>query len=252
MKITKKQIVALDKQEKTVRELFPEVFKTELEVGKWYKKKDFGKLMFCFSGEFSNANRHPNYGFSYDGEFSKIIGCFEKELLDYIPATKEEVETALINEAKRRGFKEGVVIKELLSSNIGSLNSENPKKLETNKLTINNNLQFVYCNNLVIFRNGTWAEIIQPKQMTKDEIENALGYEIEIKLKLNCKDMKYLKRILGLPFFLMLNIIGIIFHLFKISKLFVLYGGEAMAYDKKTTPKMITDIYYQLENTYKK
>ncbi|WNM19265.1 hypothetical protein [Flavobacterium capsici] len=59
--------------------------------------------------------------------------------------------------------------------------------------------------------------------------------------------MKYLKRILGLPFFLMLNIIGIIFHLFKISKLFILYGGEAMAYDKKTTPKMIADIYYKLE-----
>jgi hypothetical protein len=59
--------------------------------------------------------------------------------------------------------------------------------------------------------------------------------------------MKYLKRILGLPFFLMLNIIGIIFHLFKISKLFILHGGEAMAYDKETTPKMIADIYYQLE-----
>lgn len=60
--------------------------------------------------------------------------------------------------------------------------------------------------------------------------------------------MKYFKRILGLPFFLMLNVVGIIFHLFKISKLFILYGGEAMAYDKKTTPKMITDIYYELES----
>jgi len=67
--------------------------------------------------------------------------------------------------------------------------------------------------------------------------------------------MKYLKRILGLPFFLMLNIIGIIFHLFKISRAFILYGyysqfwigGEAMAYDKKTTPKMIADIYFELE-----
>lgn len=59
--------------------------------------------------------------------------------------------------------------------------------------------------------------------------------------------MKYLKRILGLPFFLMLNIVGIIFHLCKISRAFILYGGEAMAYDKKTTPKMITDIYLLLE-----
>lgn len=59
--------------------------------------------------------------------------------------------------------------------------------------------------------------------------------------------IKYLKRILGLPFFLILNIIGIIFHLFLISKYWILYGGEAMAYDKKTTPKMITDIYLLLE-----
>jgi len=33
-----------------------------------------------------------------------------------------------------------------------------------------------------IFDNGIWAEIIQPKQMTKEEIEKELGYEIEIKL----------------------------------------------------------------------
>lgn len=59
--------------------------------------------------------------------------------------------------------------------------------------------------------------------------------------------MKYLKRILGLPFFLMLNIIGIFFHLCKISRAFILYGGEVMVYDKKTTPKMIADIYFQLE-----
>ena len=59
--------------------------------------------------------------------------------------------------------------------------------------------------------------------------------------------MKYFKRILGLPFFLMLNIIGIFFHLCKISRAFILYGGEAMDYDKKTTPKMIADIYYRLE-----
>jgi hypothetical protein len=58
--------------------------------------------------------------------------------------------------------------------------------------------------------------------------------------------MKYLKRILGLPFFLMLNIIGMIFHLFKMTKYFILYGGEAMAYDKKTTPNTITDVFYRM------
>jgi hypothetical protein len=62
--------------------------------------------------------------------------------------------------------------------------------------------------------------------------------------------MKYLKRILGLPFFLMLNVIGMVFMLFKLAKSFILYGGEAVAYVKKNERKTITDIYQQLQNNY--
>ncbi len=62
--------------------------------------------------------------------------------------------------------------------------------------------------------------------------------------------MKYFKRILGLPFFLMLNVIGMIFMLFKLSKAFILFGGEAVAYVKKDEQKTITDIYQQLQNNY--
>jgi hypothetical protein len=60
--------------------------------------------------------------------------------------------------------------------------------------------------------------------------------------------MKYLKRILALPFFLMMNIIGMIFMLFKLSKAFMLFGGEAVAYVKKDEQKTITDIYQQLQH----
>ena len=59
--------------------------------------------------------------------------------------------------------------------------------------------------------------------------------------------MKYLKRILGLPFFLMLNVIGMVFMLFKLSREFILYGGEAVAYVKADEQKTITDIYQQLQ-----
>lgn len=61
--------------------------------------------------------------------------------------------------------------------------------------------------------------------------------------------MKYLKRILGLPFFLALNIVGMIFHLFILATYFLKYGGEAIAYDKKDTPKMIAHIYDELVNS---
>jgi flagellar motor component MotA len=62
--------------------------------------------------------------------------------------------------------------------------------------------------------------------------------------------MKYIKRILGLPFFLMLNVIGMVFMLFKLSRAFILYGGEAVAYVKADDPKTITDIYQQLQTNH--
>lgn len=67
-----------------------------LKVGEWYKKKDFGKLMFYFNGEFSKSGYNPNYGFNYDGIFSDEIGVYESEVNKYYEATKQEVEQALV------------------------------------------------------------------------------------------------------------------------------------------------------------
>lgn len=60
--------------------------------------------------------------------------------------------------------------------------------------------------------------------------------------------MKYLKRLLGLPFFLCLNIIAMLWHLFILAYYFMKYGGEAISYAKKDEPKMIADIYSELVN----
>lgn len=62
--------------------------------------------------------------------------------------------------------------------------------------------------------------------------------------------MKYIKRILGLPFFLMLNIVGMVFMLFTLAKYFILHGGEAIAYHKKDSHKKIAEVYEILENQY--
>jgi hypothetical protein len=59
--------------------------------------------------------------------------------------------------------------------------------------------------------------------------------------------MKYLKRILGLPFVLIINFIGFFFHLFTLSKCFILYGGESRVFQKKTSEKTIDDICELLE-----
>lgn len=58
--------------------------------------------------------------------------------------------------------------------------------------------------------------------------------------------MKYFKRLLGLPFFLMLNVIGMVWVFFKLAYFWMKYGGEAVAYMKKNEPKMIADVYTEL------
>jgi len=65
--------------------------------------------------------------------------------------------------------------------------------------------------------------------------------------------MKYLKRIIDLFFFFMLNIIGMVFIIFKVTRDFIINGGtcgEELACVKKNEQKTIMDIYQQLQNNY--
>lgn len=58
--------------------------------------------------------------------------------------------------------------------------------------------------------------------------------------------MIYLKRLLGLPFFIGINAISLIWNLIVISYLFMKHGGEAITYRNKCEKKMIADIYEEL------
>lgn len=120
--------------------------KPELEVGKWYRDSrdesnnillSFKKDNLCFGFDLSN-----NYGEYYLYDKSHIM-----------PATEKEVEEALIKEAKKRGFKEGVDVKWSSLDNVW-------RKLHG---------EFIYCPDLntlflgthSIFKDGEWAEIIE-------------------------------------------------------------------------------------------
>lgn len=58
--------------------------------------------------------------------------------------------------------------------------------------------------------------------------------------------MKYIKRILALPFVMGVYVIPMIFQFFKKMWLFILHGGEFITYRKGT--KTIHGIYHKLEN----
>lgn len=59
--------------------------------------------------------------------------------------------------------------------------------------------------------------------------------------------MIYVKRLLGLPFFMVLLAIGLIWHFVIKSYLWMKYGGEAINYSDKMNRKTISDIFYKLQ-----
>ena len=171
MKITKKQIIALDNGETTVRELFPQVFQVKLEVGKWYKDTRLD-LLFCFQGKYSRKQDSGAYGFTKSKSWIENIGVYLDGLSKYTPATEEEVRAALITEAKRR-YKTGQKVISL-TERIDYIS------LETAYFDYNHVCNELIFNGLLMFFKGKWAEIVKTKQMTKEEIEKELGYDIEI------------------------------------------------------------------------
>ena len=152
---------------------FPKLFvRDELEVGKWYKS-NMGRILCCTK----------NTGHTFDGYGVDKYGNWINEesfwsTSDFSPATDKEVEEALIKEAKKRGFKEGVSIDSLCDGGCNNV------KIIEEGISLDNmdavtELRCGY--GYTIFNDGKWATIIdQPKKLTVEEVEKELGYKVEI------------------------------------------------------------------------
>ena len=131
---------------------------TILEKNKWYKCKEHGNLVYYCSDE------SLNYGFCFgmsNPEWSNAL-CLN---LDYtwLPASEEEVKDALMEEAKRRGYKNGVrymcydMVQEI--ENMDGMN--------------------YYAYGILtdgygghIYDNGEWSEICKPNEKILERIAN--------------------------------------------------------------------------------
>jgi len=128
---------------------FPALFEATLEVGKWYKyKNNYDDCLMVWN------DGKNTYGF-FQGDFGNGWAFTEESAK--VPATDEEVSTALIAEAKRRGFKKGVNFKHNKISYPNLLNN-------VCEIT-SNNFEFkdgsMLCDGWDIFKEGLWAEIIK-------------------------------------------------------------------------------------------
>ena len=128
------------------------LIKEEFEIDKWYRRGDDFIYYTC---EFMN------YGI-IDGQWRNDLYFSTAQEQLYIPATDKEVEEALIKEAKKRGFKEGVKFNGVDRVGIngvfkgsdcvtGSYFRHNTYPKENVLLT----------NGIAIFSNGKWAEIVE-------------------------------------------------------------------------------------------
>ena len=142
----------------------------KLEVGKWYKSPKYGKAIFYITNITNKKVDAYGLNYKYEWQNEKEFGDSISE--DYELATDKEVETALISEAKKRGFKNGEKIDQT------KMNTDfNTKvfKLQTDE-------EMYYCKglntlsfgNYWLFKEGVWAEIIED---SKPKIN---GYEMEV------------------------------------------------------------------------
>ena len=154
-----------------IKKNFPELFKDRLEIGKWYKQGS--KCVIYITKKMEDEDWYESYGLNIFGDWMTMNGQFIDDGM-LMPATNQEVEKALIKEAKKR-YKVPCKVKYLDGSSNDSL--------------VGYNLDFVngkLCSTLVngknsdvLFQDGKWAEIIEePKYPEKvQELIDEYGIE---------------------------------------------------------------------------
>jgi len=171
--ITKEQLLNIEKVGGAdvslyLKEHFAEAFKTEFEVNKWYvPDSEIGSLWYL--EEISKNGMGIGYGF-LRREFKHCDTIAIKDDFQWRLATPEEVESALINEAKKRGFIEGAKTQ--------GTNNEREISTLTKGFIYNDNILKAMCTGEFfekrnIYENGIWGTII-PQEKTLVPMEKAL------------------------------------------------------------------------------
>lgn len=151
---------ACDTWKVKIKDKFPDAFKSELEVGKWYKHKSSGNdYLVNYKGDgiaygFFNGSYGFDWGFNEDriNQGAKL-------------ATEEEVKTALVKEAEKRGFKKGNETT-CLTANGGVIISA--PYLNGSDLSVKvDGANSGYAD---IFNNGKWATIIKETEVSLTDL----------------------------------------------------------------------------------
>ncbi|MGK0446510.1 MAG: hypothetical protein ACJA2M_000279 [Polaribacter sp.] len=145
-------------------EIIKEPIVKEEKANGWYKDKTSKNWCMFFE------NGIMKYGVDIIGKWKENLSHnYTLRVGDY-KSTDKEVEEALIKEAKKIGFKEGVQFKS--AWNQSSICDFKGMYFDIK----NNSLSSGDCHNECIFQNGVWAEILET--ITKEQAEKELGKTI--------------------------------------------------------------------------
>ncbi len=141
----------------------------KLEVGKWYYSSSTRDTVLTCHQRIDDDGTMEGYGF--------FCGKWEEEAWHYNnvrPATPQEVETALIAEAKKRGFIHECLFNEIADQANGGIDQNHGKVGGAFDMVDGVFYTYGY-GRWCIFKDGKWATIIEDKPPVVN------GYDMEIK-----------------------------------------------------------------------
>jgi len=173
--ITKEQIdlaynSACSEWKERIKQWFPDAFKEELDAGYYFATCYGNDGYLCY---FKNPNDKNLFA-----EFYIINGnYYEKGHFSTIErkATPQEIETALINEAKKRGFVEGVTYI--------AVGEEKGRKTTLGSMDLRYGVgekdALCSCGYPRIYYKGKWAEIVsKPTVLTRQQIADKFNIDV--------------------------------------------------------------------------
>lgn len=183
---------ACDQWKKRIKEEVPDLFEDEvkLEVGKWYKVKDLQLGCGGFNGlGLATDKSHESGLLSSDEGFNlmQTNGVVWRVNGDFTEAEPSEIKSALVKEAKKRGFKKGASFylnREFWGPSYGG-SKESPNEIFRDEFRFYEGKLLINTENgergHVIFKDGKWAEIIKEAkvELTLQEIADKFGVSVE-------------------------------------------------------------------------
>jgi len=138
-----------------------------LEVGKWYKGNE-SLVLYEGESEYDHGYKtFKGYGFT-EGEWigkdsdDEIYNGWTYDSICWELATPVEVSAALINEAKKRGFKQGSKVNSFVSIGKPYVLNSCPIEISTEYYNGKEDMFALRCGGCCIYSNGVWAKIIEP------------------------------------------------------------------------------------------